>query len=98
MPARTGREHEVVVPVGGDQDRGDEPLDLPDDGHGLQARQAGHVHVHQREMHFVLSDQLDGLFTALSHQCAKALRATISRSVSRGRPIIIGDENRIRLT
>ena len=69
------------------------PLDLPDDRHGLKPRQTGHVHVHQREVDFVLPDQLDGLFTALGHQRSKALRRDdLAKRLPRG-PIVIGDQN-----
>ncbi len=57
-----------------------------------------HVHVHEREVDFVLADQLDGLFTALGHQGSKTLRRDdLAKGLPRG-PIVIGDEDRIGLT
>ena len=74
------------------------PFHLPDDRHRLEPGEPGHVHIHQREVHFVLTDQLDGLFTALGHQRSKALRRDDLAKGLAGGPIVVGDEDRIGLT
>jgi hypothetical protein len=89
--------HEFHGRVGGNQDGGQESVELSDELERLESRKPRHVHVEEGEMDRLVLDDFDGLLAVGRENGTKALFLDDFTERFTHSAIIVGDEDRIWL-